>query len=129
MKLGRNLARTFLDYYKLQNHIVFNPSAVIMPKLNTNANYIKNTTSLLNPNPSQNSLSSSLNVDQSSTKSNKTKRSSSNLATHPPLKPIPSPNLVQHSNSSMSNASGGSQSQNEPKTTENSNANNNNTNY
>lgn len=28
MKLGRNLARTFLDYYKLQNHIVFKPSLV-----------------------------------------------------------------------------------------------------
>ena len=35
MKLGRNLARTFLDYYKLQNLIVFNPSTAITPKLNS----------------------------------------------------------------------------------------------
>lgn len=33
MKLGRNLARTFLDYYKLQNYIVFNPTTTSMPKL------------------------------------------------------------------------------------------------
>ncbi|MFN9959808.1 MAG: hypothetical protein ACK55I_42535, partial [bacterium] len=34
MKLGRNLARTFLDYYKLQNLIIFNPSTSITPKIN-----------------------------------------------------------------------------------------------
>ena len=34
MKLGRNLARTFLDYYKLQNHIIFNPVTAIAPKAN-----------------------------------------------------------------------------------------------
>lgn len=39
MKLGRNLARTFLDYYKLQNYIVFNPSAAIMPKLNSSTGF------------------------------------------------------------------------------------------
>lgn len=39
MKLGRNLARTFLDYYKLQNYIVFNPSAAIMPKLNNSTGF------------------------------------------------------------------------------------------
>lgn len=38
MKLGRNLARTFLDYYKLQNLIIFNPTTAITPK---NVNYIK----------------------------------------------------------------------------------------
>ncbi len=30
MKLGRNLARTFLDYYKLQNYIIFKPSTITM---------------------------------------------------------------------------------------------------
>lgn len=39
MKLGRNLARTFLDYYKLQNYIVFNPSTSIMPKLNSSTGF------------------------------------------------------------------------------------------
>ena len=41
MKLGRNLARTFLDYYKLQNFIVFKPSNV--PKNND----FSNSTSLI----------------------------------------------------------------------------------
>lgn len=50
MKLGRNLARTFLDYYKLQNYIVFNPSTSIMPKLNNTSsfsNYRTSNTSLI----------------------------------------------------------------------------------
>lgn len=41
MKLGRNLARTFLDYYKLQNIIVFNPaSSTLMPKLASSTTYL-----------------------------------------------------------------------------------------
>jgi hypothetical protein len=105
MKLGRNLARTFLDYYKLQNHIIFNPTAAIMPKLNSNG-YMKTSTSSVMQS-SQNNLSS--NTTSNSTNNNKnTKRSASNVSMHP-LKPLASPNLVQHSNSSMSNTSAGSQ--------------------
>ena len=37
MKLGRNLARTFLDYYKLQNLIIFNPVTAIVPKTNNSS--------------------------------------------------------------------------------------------
>ena len=32
MKLGRNLARTFLDYYKLTGHISIKPISSIIPK-------------------------------------------------------------------------------------------------
>ncbi|CAF3928277.1 unnamed protein product, partial [Rotaria sp. Silwood2] len=32
-ELGRNLARTFLDYYKSINYISWNPSCSIMPRL------------------------------------------------------------------------------------------------
>ena len=31
--LGRNLARTFLDYYKSINYLSWSPSSSIMPKL------------------------------------------------------------------------------------------------
>ena len=65
MKLGRNLARTFLDYYKLQNLIIFNPSTSITPKVNNSQLVsIKNqSTSLLgtttNTNGNNNILNSS----------------------------------------------------------------------
>lgn len=32
MKLGRNLARTFLDYYRLIGHIKDKPTATALPK-------------------------------------------------------------------------------------------------
>ncbi|CAF3924272.1 unnamed protein product, partial [Rotaria magnacalcarata] len=32
-QLGRNLARTFLDYYKTMNYISWSPSCSIMPRL------------------------------------------------------------------------------------------------
>ena len=32
MKLGRNLARTFLDYYRLIGHIRDKPAATALPK-------------------------------------------------------------------------------------------------
>lgn len=38
MKLGRNLARTFLDYYKLQNYIVIKPTNVIKNNEYSHAN-------------------------------------------------------------------------------------------
>ena len=124
MKLGRNLARTFLDYYKLQNHIVFNPTAAIIPKLANASSYLKNTTSLLNSTGTSSSgsntvLSSSLLANNGGKFSNNVKRSSSNVTVQGPLKPIASPGLIHNSNSSMSNGSGGSQ-------TANANANNDN---
>jgi hypothetical protein len=38
MKLGRNLARTFLDYYKLQNYIIFKPSTITVKNAETASN-------------------------------------------------------------------------------------------
>jgi hypothetical protein len=38
MKLGRNLARTFLDYYKLQNYIIFKPSTVTIKNSDSSMN-------------------------------------------------------------------------------------------
>jgi len=70
MKLGRNLARTFLDYYKLQNHIVFNPSTSIIPKLNNSlVNYknLPNTSLLTNTNTNNNSNANNNNNNNNST--------------------------------------------------------------
>ena len=44
MKLGRNLARTFLDYYKLQNHIVFKPAHSLSTKNSHSTPGMLNTT-------------------------------------------------------------------------------------
>jgi hypothetical protein len=135
MKLGRNLARTFLDYYKLQNHIVFNPSTSIIPKLNNSLVNYKNlpNTSLLtstNTNNSSNannnnnsSISSNINNNYANPSANgatsissslanlnsnnkmSTKRSPSNLTAHA-LKPLSSLGLNNPvSSSSLSNNS------------------------
>jgi hypothetical protein len=135
MKLGRNLARTFLDYYKLQNHIVFNPSTSIIPKLNNsivnyknlpntslqaNANQSNNTNSNSNSLPngnyqgaaSTNGASSSIPNNISSSLANinsnsklSNKRSPSNLTAHA-LKPLSSLGLNNpNSSSSLSNNS------------------------
>ena len=126
MKLGRNLARTFLDYYKLQNLIVFNPSTAITPKLNSQFLNMKisnsnnsNTgasSSLLNANnvsgllinsPSSNGVNSSANLNGASGYSNgnaktikRPERSSGHLTQT--LKPLSSMSLNTNSNSSIS---------------------------
>ena len=135
MKLGRNLARTFLDYYKLQNHIVFNPSTSIIPKLNNSlVNYknLPNTSLLTNTNTNNNSnannnnnntISSNINNNYATPSANgatsissslanlnsnnkmSTKRSPSNLTAHA-LKPLSSLGLNNPvSSSSLSNNS------------------------
>ena len=133
MKLGRNLARTFLDYYKLQNHIVFNPSTSIIPKLNNSlVNYknLPNTSLLTNTNNNSNannnnnsSISSNINNNYATPSANgatsissslanlnsnnkmSTKRSPSNLTAHA-LKPLSSLGLNNPvSSSSLSNNS------------------------
>lgn len=58
MKLGRNLARTFLDYYKLQNIIVFNPSTGVIPKLSTNTTYLNLKSSQSSTSPVQGGIGS-----------------------------------------------------------------------
>jgi hypothetical protein len=135
MKLGRNLARTFLDYYKLQNYIVFNPAAAIMPKLNTSNSYYKNSNPLLK---SDNTALTSNNINNGSQNlgsgggknANSKQRSTSNLSMHTPiLKPLnnlsanalSSNNNHNHSNSSMSNASGNSNEQSGPSSSNNTN--------
>ena len=90
MKLGRNLARTFLDYYKLQNHIVFNPSTSVIPKLNNTSliNYknLPNTSLLASANLNTAALNinngngSSTNINSSINNNNNNNNSNSNLA-------------------------------------------------
>lgn len=59
MKLGRNLARTFLDYYKLQNIIVFSPSSTLVPKLNSAAYLNLKSPTNTSPNQQNNANSNS----------------------------------------------------------------------
>ena len=59
MKLGRNLARTFLDYYKLQNYIVVKPTNLSKNGDYSNSSLIK-TRKLSQPNP--NKLMSNVNT-------------------------------------------------------------------
>ncbi|XP_014777790.2 cytosolic carboxypeptidase 6-like [Octopus bimaculoides] len=42
MKLGRNLARTFLDYYKLSGHITDKPcpNLLLLPKAASNPSFV-----------------------------------------------------------------------------------------
>ncbi len=122
MKLGRNLARTFLDYYKLQNHIIFNPTTAIAPKL-TNQNFLKssNTSQNLqsfNSANSNNGTASSICTNGSSAKNNSasvdassnyqasakqvsTSRSSKSI--NQTLKPLSSMSLSGNSSSSLNN--------------------------
>ena len=55
MKLGRNLARTFLDYYKLQNIIVIKPTNVAKNNeySHANSNSLIRTRKLSQTNPSK----------------------------------------------------------------------------
>ena len=106
MKLGRNLARTFLDYYKLQNHIVFNPSASIAPKLPLATTSTKSgqSSSASSNNGGINLPTSHSNGTLSSASSNnnfKGKRSSSNLSHS--LKPLSQLNLNNSSSNSLPN--------------------------
>lgn len=122
MKLGRNLARTFLDYYKLQNHIVFNPTTAIAPKL-TNQSFLKssNTSQNLQSYSSANSNNSNGNGiytngsssknnsasadassnNQASAKQVSTNRSSKSI--NQTLKPLSSMSLSGNSSSSLNN--------------------------
>lgn len=115
MKLGRNLARTFLDYYKLQNLIIFNPTTSIQPKL-TGSNYLKTSNTsqnLSNYNYSNNGSSSAYKDNPNSKDNNNT--SSNTLSSKPvstsrssksinqTLKPLSSLNLAGNSTSSLSN--------------------------
>ena len=115
MKLGRNLARTFLDYYKLQNLIIFNPTTSIQPKL-TGSNYLKTSNTsqnLSNFNYSNNGSNSAykdnaINKDNNNTNSNtlsskpvSTSRSSKSI--NQTLKPLSSLNLAGNSTSSLTN--------------------------
>ena len=87
MKLGRNLARTFLDYYKLQNHIIINPVASISSKLQNNNSLYNIKNNMLNQNSSQNIISLNECTNQLSNSGNKiTKRSPSNISQS--LKPL-----------------------------------------
>jgi hypothetical protein len=121
MKLGRNLARTFLDYYKLQNHIVFNPTTSITPKL-VGSNYLKNSSISQNLNingygSTNNGNNNNLNVNSnvnngngniSSIKTNNSIKRSSNNNIIQALKPLSSLSLAAaagNSTSSMSNTS------------------------
>lgn len=126
MKLGRNLARTFLDYYKLQNYIVFNPNISNMPKLNNLKNTTEPALSHLYTNKDNNSTHSSMSSNNqygnnNGTSNSKTsKRSSSNLSQS--LKPLNS-SIAINSTSSMANLPQTSTSLN----VDNSNQNNNST--
>jgi hypothetical protein len=74
MKLGRNLARTFLDYYKLQNYIVFKP--ITIPKTVTDYTNLNNNNPLIKSRKlsqssnKMNAQSSLSNADYSESKSN-----------------------------------------------------------
>ncbi len=133
MKLGRNLARTFLDYYKLQNLIIFNPTTAIAPK---NVNYIKTsntsqnlssfnvnntvspTASATNPvgSTSTTTPTNTNNINNGSNSASTCKDSSSSIASVKPasttrmskninqtLKPLSSLSLGGNSSSSLSN--------------------------
>lgn len=107
MKLGRNLARTFLDYYKLQNHIVFNPTAALMPKLPNSSSFAAKATTQ----PYVSNGTSSRNGKRMTSLNSNTSLVANSISSQTQLKPVASPTnqLGQHSNSSLSNASGGSQ--------------------
>lgn len=123
MKLGRNLARTFLDYYKLQNHIVFNPTTAIAPKL-TNQSFLKssntsqNLQSFSSSNNNNNSNGNGIYTNGSSNKNNSASAdaSSNNQASakqisssrssktiNQTLKPLSSMSLSGNSSSSLNN--------------------------
>ncbi|CAF0840405.1 unnamed protein product [Brachionus calyciflorus] len=108
MKLGRNLARTFLDFYKLQNYIVFNPSAAIMPKLNNSAGFssYRSNNTLTNGNGNNPLLGNNLNNS-----TNGKKRSPTTMSQQP-LKPISSSSMSNHNGNSSSSMSNGSQNSN-----------------
>lgn len=134
MKLGRNLARTFLDYYKLQNFIVFNPSTGIIPKINNQSylNYKTPAQTQSNGNMSSNSIygsntnlnaaansysgsTSNMNIANTSFAIlNSNKNSKKSPTSNTALKPLSSLSITANSTSSLSNNSNNLNQQSEP---------------
>lgn len=94
MKLGRNLARTFLDYYKLQNIIVFNPvSTTLIPKLASSSTYLNlKSQSNTSPSPVQTGNSSGNLAGQNKKKPPPQNSNNSNIQTAKLFQPTSSSN-------------------------------------
>jgi cytosolic carboxypeptidase protein 6 len=122
MKLGRNLGRTFLDYYKLQNLIIINPTTSISmtPKVSSfDLNQNKNQSTSTNSNNNNNNSSASLISNNDSSSGNLTSNNSNikrNVNSSQALKPLSSLKLdeLTTTNNNYDNKSDSSESMIKP---------------